>query len=69
MTDQANWITIEQAAVTLGLSVRTVNRHMAAGKLQSRLNGEGRREVLVSVRFHDPTTFCARTRDCSVGLR
>lgn len=42
----ANWQTIEQAAVTLGLSVRTVNRHITAGKLQSRLF-EGRREVLV----------------------
>ena len=42
------WQTIEQAAVSLGVSVRTVNRHMAAGKLPSRLNAEGRREVLVS---------------------
>ena len=40
------WLTIEQAAVTLGLSVRTVNRHIVAGKLQSRLQ-DGRREVLV----------------------
>src|SRR5687768_11586033 len=41
-----SWQTIEQAAVSLRLSVRTVNRHIVAGKLQSRLN-EGRREVLV----------------------
>ena len=40
------WLTIEQAAVALGLSVRTVNRHIVAGKLQSRLQ-DGRREVLV----------------------
>src|SRR5687767_12522874 len=40
------WITIEQAAVALNLSVRTVNRHIAAGKLQSRLQ-DGRREVLI----------------------
>src|SRR4051794_562308 len=40
------WLTIEQAAVTLGLSVRTVNRHIVAGKLPSRLQ-DGRREVLV----------------------
>lgn len=46
MSEQANWITIEQAAVMLGLSVRTVNRHIAAGKLQSRLQ-DGRREVLI----------------------
>lgn len=42
------WQTIEQAAVSLRLSVRTVNRHIVAGKLQSRLN-EGRREVLVNL--------------------
>src|SRR3954449_5986289 len=42
------WLTIEQAAVTLGLSVRTINRHINAGKLQSRLH-EGRREVLVAL--------------------
>lgn len=41
-----SWQTIEQAAVSLRLSVRTVTRHVAAGKLQSRLN-DGRREVLV----------------------
>lgn len=41
-----SWQTIEQAAVSLRLSVRTVNRHIVAGKLQSRLN-DGRREVLV----------------------
>ena len=51
MTDQANWITIEQAAVTLGLSVRTVNRHITAGKLQSRLQ-DGRREVLIESTTH-----------------
>jgi hypothetical protein len=46
MTDQQIWMNIEQAAVTLGLSVRTVNRHINAGKLQSRL-ADGRREVLM----------------------
>jgi hypothetical protein len=44
-----SWQTIEQAAVSLRLSVRTVNRHIAAGKLQSRLTSEGRREVFVSL--------------------
>jgi hypothetical protein len=43
-----NWMTIEQAAVTLGLSVRTVNRHITAGKLESRLN-DGRREVSIDL--------------------
>ena len=44
-----SWQTIEQAAVSLRLSVRTVNRHIVAGKLPSRLTPEGRREVLVSL--------------------
>jgi hypothetical protein len=48
------WQTIEEAAVTLGLSVRTVNRHITAGKLQSRLY-EGRREVLID--GSDPAVF------------
>lgn len=43
------WLSIEQAAVALGLSVRTVNRHIQANKLASRLT-DGRREVLVNVR-------------------
>ena len=47
------WQTIEQAAVTLGLSVRTVNRHITGGKLQSRLF-EGRREVLVALPDEKP---------------
>ena len=47
------WQTVEQAAVALGMSVRTVNRHIAAGKIASRLE-EGRREVLVSL--PDPET-------------
>lgn len=42
------WLTIEQAAITLGLSTRTVNRHITGGKLPSRLK-EGRREVLVQL--------------------
>lgn len=49
------WQTIEQAAVTLGLSVRTINRHMVAGKLQSRLT-DGRREVLVHIPTPEPVT-------------
>jgi excisionase family DNA binding protein len=48
MNDNNNWMTIEQAAVSLGLSVRTVNRHITAGKLPSRLN-EGRREVRIEI--------------------
>jgi len=42
------WQTVEQAAVALGLSVRTVNRHISAQKLKSRLM-DGRREVFVPI--------------------
>jgi outer membrane murein-binding lipoprotein Lpp len=48
------WLTIEQAAVALGLSVRTVNRHIVAGKLPSRLQ-DGRREVLVKLPADSPS--------------
>jgi hypothetical protein len=54
MNNSEHWITIEQAAVALGLSVRTVNRHINAGKLQSRLT-EGRREVLLDEAAPIPT--------------
>ncbi|QOV87580.1 hypothetical protein [Humisphaera borealis] len=64
------WQTIEQAAVTLGLSVRTVNRHITGGKLESRLF-EGRREVLVSlpdpVRPADSTKSAAPQRAASAA--
>lgn len=53
------WQTVEQAAVSLGISVRTINRHIAAGKLSSRLN-DGRREVLVSVTDPDALKLAAR---------
>ena len=48
------WQTVEQAAVSLGLSVRTVNRHISAQKLRSRLM-EGRREVFVAFPESQPT--------------
>lgn len=46
------WLTVEQASVALRLSVRTVNRHIHAQKIQSRLN-DGRREVLVRLSGED----------------
>jgi len=68
------WLTIEQAAVALGLSVRTVNRHIVAGKLPSRLQ-DGRREVLVKVPadtasaspFGPPTVGQTRVDDSPFG--
>jgi hypothetical protein len=40
------WQTVEQAAVTLGISTRTIARRIAKGELESRLNA-GRREVYI----------------------
>jgi hypothetical protein len=45
--EAGTWHSVEQAAVILGLSIRTVNRHISAQKLKSRLL-EGRREVFVA---------------------
>jgi hypothetical protein len=42
------WQTVEQAAVTLGISTRTIARRIAKGELESRLNA-GRREVYIAV--------------------
>lgn len=60
------WLTIEQAAVALGLSVRTVNRHIVAGKIPSRLQ-DGRREVLVATTPDkaDAVSAASRTIDDS----
>src|SRR5438045_3173939 len=40
------WQTVEQAAVTLGISTRTIARRIAKGELESRLTN-GRREVYI----------------------
>ena len=40
------WQTVEQAAVTLDISTRTIARRIAKGELESRLNS-GRREVYI----------------------
>ena len=40
------WQTVEQAAVSLGISVRTIARRVAQGKLQTRMEA-GRREVFI----------------------
>lgn len=41
------WQTVEQAAVTLNVSTRTVARRLASGSLESRVDENGRRLVLV----------------------
>jgi hypothetical protein len=42
------WQTLEEAALTLGISSRTLHRRLAKGEFQTRL-ANGRREVLVTV--------------------
>ncbi len=42
------WQTLEEAALTLGISSRTLHRRIAKGEFQTRLEN-GRREVLVSI--------------------
>src|SRR5690606_16636897 len=49
------WQTVEEAALTLGISVRTLHRRMAKGELQSRLEA-GRREVFVEIPDPEPLT-------------
>ena len=61
------WQTVEQAAVALGMSVRTVNRHIAAGKIASRLQ-EGRREVLISLPDPEPDALKFAVRDAFARL-
>jgi hypothetical protein len=50
------WQTVEQAAVTLGISTRTIARRIAKGELESRLNA-GRREVYICL----PATAAVET--------
>src|SRR5438105_4669932 len=42
------WQTVEEAALTLGISSRTLHRRLARGDFQARLEN-GRREVLVTI--------------------
>lgn len=43
------WLTLPQAAASLGVSVRTLERRIARGLIESRRLPDGRREVVVSV--------------------
>jgi outer membrane murein-binding lipoprotein Lpp len=42
------WQTLEEAALTLGISSRTLSRRMARGEFETRMEN-GRREVLISI--------------------
>src|SRR5438876_4719159 len=42
------WQTLEEAALTLGISSRTLHRRMAKGEFESRMES-GRREVLTTI--------------------
>ena len=44
----AKWVTVSQASVILGMSERTVRRHIAEGKIEAKLEGN-RRLVKVEV--------------------
>jgi outer membrane murein-binding lipoprotein Lpp len=48
------WQTLEEAALTLGISSRTLHRRLARGEFQTRM-ANGRREVLVIVEPRDPS--------------
>ena len=48
------WQTLEEAALTLGISSRTLHRRLARGEFQTRMEG-GRREVLVVIEERDPS--------------
>ena len=47
------WQSLEEAALTLGISSRTLHRRLARGELQSRMDA-GRREVLVVITNPQP---------------
>ncbi len=49
------WLPIKEAAVAFGVSERTLQRHIAAGKIKSKLDN-GRRLVYVSDNDIDATT-------------
>jgi outer membrane murein-binding lipoprotein Lpp len=48
------WQTLEEAALTLGISSRTLHRRLARGEFQTRM-ANGRREVFVIVEPRDPS--------------
>jgi len=48
------WQTLEEAALTLGISSRTLHRRLARGEFETRMEN-GRREVLVVVEEPDPS--------------
>lgn len=59
------WQTLEEAALTLGVSSRTLHRRLTRGEVQTRLNN-GRREVLVEIA--DPEPMADVSAGVSVGV-
>jgi hypothetical protein len=57
------WQSLEEAAITLGISLRTLHRRIAKNELQTRLES-GRREVLVTAPDM-PMTMAAESSDTS----
>ncbi len=60
------WQTVEEAALTLGISVRTLHRRIAKGELQSRLEN-GRREVFVEIPDPEPVPSDSAEADIFEG--
>jgi hypothetical protein len=54
------WQSVEEAAVTLGVSTRTLHRRISKGEVETRLEN-GRREVLVCLPDDDPEEQTAAT--------
>jgi hypothetical protein len=62
-----SWVTVSQASDILGMSERSIRRHIAEGKLESKLDG-GRRLVMVDIGYdnddnNDSDVMTATTQD------
>src|SRR5688500_14273445 len=62
------WQTLEEAALTLGISSRTLHRRLARNELETRLEN-GRREVLVIIPDPQPTPqFAAAAEEVAAEM-
>ena len=55
-----SWQTLDQAAVTLNVSARTIARRLKAGQIESRVDDRGRRVVLVQLVTDKPAPVSDR---------
>jgi len=70
MADTINhtWQTVEQAAVILNCSTRTIARRIAGGTIESRVDDNGRRLVLVETFGRDDSSAERQTGDVGYDL-